>query len=798
MSENVWFRRVLYALFSLACGLVTLWPFLLHSGVPAYQHDWSWSLDPLRFHDGLLQMISTWNEEGLGHSNPFATANPVALFTVVLGIVFPPRIALLILLGMISVTAGTGITGVAKRITGSTPGALIAVFLYVASPVFFNKTSAGQLAYLEAYALFPWTIYWTVRALREGGYANYIALAIFSGLECVQPQFFAFGILQAALFALAFHNTRSLAVLATVTAAELLLNLPNVYAAMTLQRGYAFTIPPPLHQFEVLQSARWPEALRLLGYIIPYADSAYGRAPFGGIAAALLWAVPVLGFAGLIFTWRKPAVHGALALAIVGILISMGERGPLSGLFAWGFVHESATTLFREFYHAAVLTSFAFAIGTACAVAALPASAPLAAVIYVLALLPLAAAGHSIDLHFLAVPEGQSDAIDYIRSQPDGRVLALPYKVPLRAGKATPSGIDVFAYVDRRHMLAGEYGSTPEIDAAAGMIADHQYADAKAVLQRYGVRYLVWRDWVTSAFPDSLLDRFQRTYFKRAQAVFNSDVDHSALTTAVHCYEGTCVGTLPLARPLFGIGANPVPLPWTWSDLPFQQTGVAKDTPPGAVRFERRNISPEAGWVAANDWRWADAAWETLISPIAVAAAATTDAVEVRMSGDAATYVGGPIRACLTTCTRAPRSASIRKIKRRANVRVFALGPAAISVANPTALSQSNLKRPTVRFSNNVPWRLSAQVSGGGPTLVVFRTRVDRGWVLRGLPVLRRVNVDGGLNGWLIDAGPHGGTIAVVYSPQNGFFTATWIEAALYGALLCSGLLLMGVRRRTL
>lgn len=775
------------AILSLFFGACALWPFLVHAGVPVYQHDWSWSLESIRFRDGLLQLVSTWNEEGLGHANPFATANPAALFTVACGVLFTPKGGLLVVLALICVAGGCGVMTLARFATGSTAGAILAGFLYLCSPVVFNKISAGQLAYVEAYAIFPWTVYWTIQTLRFGGAMRFAMLAISAAIGCVQPQFFVYNLLQAAVFAIILRGRRSAPAFACVLCAEIVLNLPAVYAAIAMKQAFAFTVPHPVTRYEVLQSAGFFDATRLLGYIIPYADMAYARPPLGGIAQLLLWAVPIVALFGAATAIRDRIAQGILVISACGLLMSMGERGPLAFAFAWAFAHVNAATLLREFYHSSVLTACGFAVASAYACSYARWVTPLVAAVYVFALFPLLYPGHARDLNFAEPPRGQIEANAFLRGEPAGRVLPFPYKMPLQLGSAPVAGVDVFDYADRHHMLASEYAATPEIDGAAAMVAARDFSGARDVLARYGVRYVEWRKYIRSAYPASLEQPTQRGYRKPAEKVFNAAApDYRRLVSRARCFADVCVGTVPDARPLVDVRDSWIAGVSNWRAAAGRT--VLEAPPFTQVAFSSWHLSPAAGWVSPAQWKWANPSWADMIDPDAVTANGGRETIDVRLQRPGTLpYTGGPILVCDPSCRmharREQAAFEVHGDARIAAMRATGIGDAVSTIHVP------ELRSGSASFDDAVPWRVRAAVRAAGPVLVVLRTRFDQGWALSGLPVLERLRVDGGLNGWVVDAGRHGGSLTFSYVPQRMFFLAAVVEAALYGALIVTVLM---------
>lgn len=778
-------------------GCFTLWPFIAHHSIPAYQHDWSWSPYPERFRDGFLQLISTWNEEGFGHPNPFATANPLAAITVTVGILFPPRTGLLLLFALVSAVGGLGIIALSRCLSDNFVAGRVAAFLYIASPVFFNKTSAGQLAYLEAYALFPWVVYFTIRALSEGKREWFIGLALTSALECVQPQFFLYGVIDAAVFAIAIGGRRAPLVVATVIVAETVLNAPGIYALTTLPAGYGFTIAHPLRNWEFLQSAALPDALRLMGYIIPYASMAYDRVAWGQFSLFALWSVPLISLAGFVRAYRNPVARGMLSLTLIGLFLAMGTRGPLALPLEWSFAHLTPSALLREFYHSSVLASCAFAIGTSLAISSWRPAYWIVPLMYIFALMPLAIPGHDADLNFVSPSLDQLQARSYIHQGVEGRVLPLPFKMPLRVGDAKQSGIDVFAYIDRAHMLASEYGMTPELDTVSAMVADGHERQARDVLARDGVRYVTWRQEMNSAFPGALADSGQQRYRARAQAVFNKTIArYRIMLRNVRCFGGTCVGVLRHVRPLID-SADALALGVaSWNRVTPGATLAEAPTPSPVIKFDEWASSPADGWVPADAWRWSDPLWDEIVSPLTLVGNRNSSSVTLsNVKHLELAYIGGPLQFCSVLCKGTVFSSvpSIVAQPERA-LRVRAGGHAAIATVG-TSVDRYRPSHANLAFAMPSPWEVHGHFSAAGPALLILRNRFDGGWTLSGLRVLGRVNVDGGLNGWWVDANAGGARFKIIYQPEVGFLYAAAAEIAIY-CVLVFGFTLAVITRR--
>ncbi len=769
---------------ALCGGLWTLWPFFANAGIPAYQHDWSWPLTQLRARDALVTLGSTWLPEGLGHPNPFANANPVAFGIDSLSAVLPPAVALRAYLLVVVLAAGFGIVTLSRYIGASRSASRIAALFYLVAPPLFNKISAGHIAFWAAYALLPWTAYFAWRAVCERR-VRFAALAVIvCGLSCIQPQFYVFSVLFVAIVALMlWKHERAYLVAAAITAGILLVNLPAIFSLTTLQSGFGATVPAPALQNEQLQSASLFAAFRLIGYIIPYAETAYAAFPFGGVALTCLAAVCGIAVLGVL-TCRKP-LAGAIALfGAIGYAIVTGLKGPAAPLWQWAFTHVSASALFREFYHGAPLLALAYAAGLAHVATRLPKTIPVLAALIVAGTLPLAASGHERDLHFVTLPADATNATDALANLRPGRVLALPFKMPMKYGSSSVSGVDQLAYVDASHPSAAEYGKTSLLDLAAGWYVDGDVSDASALIRRLGVTSVAYRRGLTSAFPDNLVVGAERAYRPRARKVFANAAVFGTFRDANTCYGLYCVAAFDGA-PIIDSAERVIPTPVRWSAVPFNATTV-DDGNSAPIQFltASQALTPRDGWVPADNWLWLNRPWNRLVDPVAVTDRAGD--LQFRLAAPGAfTYVShAPLRVCdAAGCNRysaATLPASLRITA--GNVTVSAMGPAGLGYALNGVVQRITDTASVSDASFAAPWRASAHIAANGKTLIILRTRFDRNWHLSGAPATH-VRVDAYANGWVLDL--HGARrVTFNYGPQGPFWLMAGVSSLCYLALV--------------
>ena len=775
-------------------GVWTLWPFLATAGVPAYQHDWSWPLTQLRAQDALRTLGSTWLPEGLGHANPFANASPVAFGIDGVSALMPPALALRVYLLLVVIVAGCGVARLCRHTGANSFATRIAMAFYLVAPPLFNKISAGHIAFWAAYALLPWMAYFAWRAFSERRADLAAAATIACGLSCLQPQFYVFcGVLIAIVALFHLRSRASLFLGAAVALGIALVNSPALFALISLQSGFAATVPPPAMQNEELQSAGLLDAFRLMGYIIPYARTAYAALPFGNVAFPCFTAVCAIAALGVI-TSKKSFVFAIGALGAVGFVVMTGLKGPASLLWSWAFTHVGASALFREFYHAAPLLALAYAVGLAQAATRIPRAAPIVAALLAAGTLPLAASGHARDLHFITLSPDALKASQAIMSAPAGRLVPLPYKMPLEYGISNVSGVDALAYTDASHPSAAEYGVTPLLDLAAGWYLDGDVASASAMIRRLGVSTIASRAMLSSAFPDNLVIGNERMYRRRALDVFGKrSLMRLALFDAPACYGAYCVAPFT-GLPIIGSADRVIATPLRWNEVP------ANATPVDSGRFVQIHfksaavaLTPHGGWVQAAGWLWLKRPWNQLMDPIAV----TDVPGEIKFTVAAPATLAYASPAKLSVCyaggcrtyPAAPMPALLRVSA--GEITIISSGPAGFGyAANGIAGTIEGAKLSDVAFAS--PWRASARVTGNGNALIVFRTRFDPNWILSGA-VATHVRADGYANAWIVNL--HGiQKVTLMYQPQLVFSLLAIVSALCYIALVFGALYAIRLR----
>lgn len=765
----------------LTAALWTLWIFILNPGIPAYHHDWSWPLISLRACDAIPAIGSTWLNEGLGHPNPFATGNPLAYGIAGMSCLMPPAISLRVFMLLVALTAGFGIIALCRSARIDSWACRLAAVFYLLSPPFFNEVSAGQIAFLCAFALLPWVAN-GFEALRHGqSLPKFIVAAIVVSLSFIQPQFVIFDTLVAlAVWISSGFRIRLGAVLLSVIAVALILDLPSVVAAAGLERSFGYTVPSPATAFEYMQSAPPQAAFQLMGYIIRYAETAYGRAPLWMLPSFALVLVSFAGVAGLILNVKANLGRTALLLAVLGFLIITGIRGPISPLFLWGLANVPAFTLLREFYHAAPLMALAYAIG----LAFLARSRGLFFVILVAvgaAFLPFAVAGHNLDLPFVEVPKGYNKLRADLAATPPARVLPMPYRMPISFAQGS-FGYDELSFVDDQHPSASEYAPTPELDALASLAVDKNGQLARELLARYGVGSVFLRYALKSA-PQLVLPKEARLR-GRAAKVFGVRWLKGIPLDRKTCTAAGCAYLLTVKGATYSHLRS---LPASWA-LQRESDTYVDGGCLGSPAVVPANASPYEGWISPDEWTWANRRWSGLTDLFAV----TQVGGALRFRAPAVVrYVSErALRMCprLGRCVSLPASGLPVTAEISSGSRLTAGGWAALAcvpeaVPHPSGASILNVSG---RMVEPTLYQAHARRPGQRPILVVLRQRFSKHWKIS-VPGAEHVRVDGFANGWLLSTLSRTTKVTVFFDRQSSFAIAEAISVALY----CAGLILL-------
>ncbi len=485
-------QRLLPYVVAATCGFFAVAPLILASGIPAYQHDWSFPFTVQGVKSGLVGHFALWDETGLGRPNPLASANPLLVLLSGLGLIFGPLAGAKIAIGGATILSSLTAAYCAQRvISGDRLAAALAGILYATSPVIFNKIAAGQVTFWYAYALLP-LIFERSRAAQFGNRAAIFWTALLCALTTIQPQFALFSPIVALSATLPLRNTRTMLIVLCASVTGVLIALaPTAWAIFAARSDLLAQFPWPLQSWEVAHSAPLPLALLTSHYIIPY----YATALHGMTTYAL--AVAAAGIFGTVLAIRRRDGIPLLVLILVGLCFTTGTVGPLKLLWSWMFAHFEAAASFRELYNANALIALAYSLGAAALAREALIGKLLAPALVVFSAVPILFGGIASVVHNV-VDNGPSFRAQ-IAASPPGRILYLPSLTPLVRNGHEPGGVDVFATGDSSHLPATEYPAQFPLTtiALSGNIKDHWWQER---LEKLGITAIVMRPNLRSEF----------------------------------------------------------------------------------------------------------------------------------------------------------------------------------------------------------------------------------------------------------------------------------------------------------
>jgi len=479
----------------IATGLL-LRPLLGMDGLPAFVHDWSWPPDAdaawsaLR---GALQPV-VWN--GFPHLNFYTGSAAQALVVAVLVSAFGTLGGLKALAAGLVLAASTGAFAFAKRLGASSPVAAAAALTFAASPVVANQFAAGHTGVLFGYAMLP-CVALCAFELAAGGRRRIAALGLLVAVQLSigQPQFAIFDALVLAAFVPFGADARARWIVAGAAVLAVLASPYGVALALSAHPLVALGADRTNLLYERANSgAFWASHI----------GASYVRAYDAGAGAATVWLRAIGGAALWAFAiWNAFARRRALALlalAIGAAWICAGANGPLWPALSAGFERIPQLALFRELYlfSAPLLLALAALIaltrGARATVVAIAASVAFASP-------QLTGAFWSGTTSYDPAEIARIAALVSADRTP-GYVLYWPLLQPL--GPAVErSGADPDAYAIGVHPALSEFAIGQPLSQIDALLCDPR-TDARALLARFGVRYVVVRPHWQSYYRQTL------------------------------------------------------------------------------------------------------------------------------------------------------------------------------------------------------------------------------------------------------------------------------------------------------
>jgi hypothetical protein len=474
-----------------------------------------------------------------------------------------------------------------------------------------------------------------------------------------------------------------------------------------------------------------------------------------------LWAPPAIALAGVLLH-RSRAAFAFVAIAVAGVSIAAGVRGPLAPLWWYGFEHLQALTVLRELYDAAALTALAVAALCALALARVRWSA-VQIVLAAIVALPMVyiASRASAQLTWVSPQSPIAAAVDAIAARSgDDRVLPLPVDAPLAVGDARGGFSPLSIGIGAHPSAAATVPSSP-VTYLARTIEAGDARTAAALANRTGVGIAV-------AVP-SMHSGFARVAEPRLKTLARSFPGEDANRARRTAFSAPRVAVVPfsaaagtLARPY--IGAR---------DLRAVSGGQPFD-----VNTLQTDASPSLSWVRTALWpilpRWVFAESSGVFTARTRAQLIVPPAWIV--AGDAV----GTIHA--QACARVRRlDAHFALLRCSQNPELRGSAPlvvASVTLGGSPAKSIAQTGAAgDARVLQTDAARLVLHVRGIAGSALVLRERYDSGWICS-LAGARHVLVDGYANAWILPSNVND-TVTISYRPAAAFYVALAVSIGL-------------------
>src|SRR5579883_1299067 len=213
-------RAALTATASVALAVYVSAFFAFRSGQPGFTHDWMWPQTTGQFDDWFGSGMSTWLAHGFGSAQSSPTVNVVLLYLDALSRVGLGSLGVLaVFLTSCFLCAQYGMQALLRALdvrSGEfSTWALSAAYAF--GPILFQKTVAGHIYYMAAFALMPWIARFTWNACRDvTGFRDALAAGLLLAVASAQIQFLFFGAAVVVLVALSSLRLRSAAIVISI------------------------------------------------------------------------------------------------------------------------------------------------------------------------------------------------------------------------------------------------------------------------------------------------------------------------------------------------------------------------------------------------------------------------------------------------------------------------------------------------------------------------------------------------------------------------------------------------------
>ncbi len=550
-------------------ALVGFRGYVAADGVPAYRHDWAWPVDDVELRHAFTFLTADWRAEAMGTPKPYPTLYPLFAVASALGNVLHTQTVLVLLLAGCATAAAAGAYLLARRLVGATlPAAAFSGALYAAAPFLVDKTVAGHVHIVLAYALLPWLGLVQLAADRAAARAlpswTAAAAALYAATMCALT-FVAFSaVAMAAVAATLQHRRRAFAVAAVAALLAVCSDAQSLYHLATqrdLDNGRSG------YDWLAYLSSSSTAVLGQYSYLPGYAKDAVpawvAHAAEGGVAPLALATLGLVAALGS----RRAAAFGVVGL--VGVVGATGVDGPFALLKRPAYEHVHALAAFREFYNFESLIALGLcgagaAVLSACgrwvargdaprraagAVAWVAASS--AAVL--LALPDLSGAASRVPT--VREPAVLAELAGRLSPGRAERIAFFPLVQPLRPGSAHFGGTDPFALGFRGHATLAEWQPGASVALAAVDAVAGRTEATLHLFDAFGVRWIVLREGISSAAADFW---FPHTFARG----WGRETEYAALAAsprlrAVAHADGLTLLENPNALPALALGPPP-------------------------------------------------------------------------------------------------------------------------------------------------------------------------------------------------------------------------------------------------
>ena len=568
------------AVIALAAALI-LRPLLQFSGLPAFNHDWSWPPSGVQAYTLLHDSMQPFSHNNFGSANYSIVTAPLwaanALATFLFGVVAGLK---LLLLGIL-VFAGCSAAFFVRQLGGGRLAQTAGAIFYIGSPVVANELAAGHVAYLMGYAALPAVASCVAILSQRWSVSAALALAAIFPLTEAQPQFAFFYAAVCVLGALCVQRRRFVVILLAAGVTALLSSPFEAALALFGHSAQALSFDQTNIHWVASNSAPLLRSFAASGYAGNYDLAAAGwLIALRAAAAAGLWILAVV----LLAAARANFARALIAAGIVAALIVAGTNGPFQPGLIFLFSHVPSAALFRELYHCAVFV--VLALLTALALTRGRRMTLVAAALACIFVLPQFTGSfwgfvRSYD------PREMQTVADRIAADPgDGSVLFLPLLQPLGPAGG-PAGTDPDAFAIGTHPAIWEFiprQPMSQIDA----LLRYRPAGAQKILRDFGVRYVVvrtgWRSHYFEQAEPALRKIFAAHSPPPEQPVRVAAALHDELQQGAHEL-ASVASTKPRVSSAFSNILYRLPLA-----LPFSPNALTPD--------------PSKGWVSADRWQW--------------------------------------------------------------------------------------------------------------------------------------------------------------------------------------------------